>query len=159
MGKAAVLEKGGATLRTLEGQMAFLRIEPVSGICEGINPYVEPTPFELVTPEGVVVRSEGALGMARVAVKAGDGMLWVDYALPGPEGCPGLVLLQAEQPDLFRAGVDVKTLRAQSCRALLVEGMEGQPKVILNGEPLAEPIARFSNGQKTWYRVPIAPEN
>jgi len=155
MGTVELLEKGGATLRTLEGQMAFLRVEPISGTYEGINPFIDPTPFELTTPEGVVIRSEGALGLARVTVRPRENMLWVDYALPPPEGDPGIEKLQQERPQWFRPGVDVKAVRGQSARALLVTGANGPPKVILNGKPLEGPVAKFSVNGKTWFRIPI----
>ncbi len=111
MGQAEVLEKGGARLRTLPGQMAFLRVEPISGTYEGVNPFVEPTPFELHTPEGAVIRSEGPLGLARVTVRPREGRLWVDYALPTARSLRALEKFQRERPQFFRPGVDLREAR------------------------------------------------
>jgi len=155
MGTAEVLRKGGATLRTLEGQMAFLRVEPISGTYEGINPFIDPTPFELTTPEGAVVRSEGPLGLARVTVRPKENALWVDYALPPAEGDPGIEKLQHEQPHWFRPGVDVRRVRERSARALLVSGLGTAPVVVLNGEPLGGPFARATADGISWLRIPI----
>jgi len=155
MGKAARLEKAGATLKTVEGQMAFLKVEPISGTYVGINPFIDPTPFELCTPEGVVIRSDGPLGCGRVTVCPKENTLWVDYHLPPPEGERGVELLQQERPEFFRPGVDVKLARKQSARALLVGGMEQTPNVILNGRPLRGPFARLTVEGKTFLRIPI----
>ncbi len=99
MGRLPRLEKAGAVLETAAGQPALLRVEPVTGTYEGVNPFVDPTPFQLSTPEGVVVRSEGLLGMARIAVRPREQRLWVDYQLPPPEGVPALEQLQADGGD------------------------------------------------------------
>jgi len=169
MGKAALLRKGGAVLKTLEGQMAMLRIEPISGTYEGVNPFIDPQPFELRTPEGVVVRSEGPIGCSRITVRPRENKLWVDYHLPPPQGDCAVEQLQEEGSRgartgyvgeyalsrYFRPGVDVKEARAQSARALLVMGLDNPPKVILNGKPLEGPFAKFNAGEKTWFRIPI----
>ena len=172
MGKGPVLEKGGAVLRTVAGQPAMLRIEPISGTYEGVNPFIDPTPFELSTPEGVVVRSDGPLGCGRITVRPKDNALWVDYHLPPPEGDLGVELLQADarrglhggSPEyeaplsaFFRPGVDVRLARRQSARALLVAGLKERPTVYLNGQPLTAPLASFTAARRTWVRIPIAP--
>ena len=158
MGTAAVLTKGGVTLRTLEGQAAMLRVEPLSGTYKGINPFVEPTAFELTTPEGAVVMSEGPLGMARVTVRPKEGRLWVDYALLPPEGERGIERLQRERPHWFRPGTDVRAARGLSARALLVRGLGTQPTVVLNGGELAGPFAQSKVGGLSYVRVPILSE-
>ncbi len=99
MGRLPRLEKAGAVLETAAGQTALLRVEPVTGTYEGVNPFVDPTPFRLSTPEGAVVRSEGLLGLARIAVRPREQALWVDYRLPPPEGVPALEELQADGGD------------------------------------------------------------
>jgi len=168
-----VLTKGGAVLRTVAGQPAMLRIEPISGTYEGVNPFIDPTPFELSTPEGVVIRSDGPLGCGRITVRPNANTLWVDYHLPPAEGDLGVELLQADakkglhggHPDyeaplsrFFRPGVDVRLAREQSARALLVTGLRKSPTVYLNGQPSNGPLATFSAGDQTWYRIQIAPE-
>jgi hypothetical protein len=172
MGKAALLQKGGAVLRTLEGQMAMLRIEPISGTYEGVNPFIDPQPFELRTPEGVVIRSEGPIGCTRITVRPKENALWVDYHLPPPEGDRGAELLQedaraskrggaeveARLSHYFRPDVDLRNARAQSARALLVTGLEAPPKVVLNGKTLGLPCAKLTMNGAVWLRVPIVIE-
>jgi len=170
LGKSPVLTKGGAVLRTVAGQPAMLRVEPISGTYEGVNPFIDPTPFELATPQGVVIRSDGPLGCGRVTVQPEPNTQWVDYHLPPAEGDLGVELLQADakrglhggHPDyeaplskFFRPGVDVRLAREQSARALLVTGLQKPPTVYLNGEPLSTPLASFASGDRTWYRIPI----
>ena len=172
MGKAARLEKGGAVLSTAEGQMALLKVEPLSGTYVGINPFIDPTPFELRTPEGVVVRSEGPLGLARITVCPREDALWVDYCVPPPEGDRAVAQLQEEgnrgartgyageypMSRYFRPGVDVRQARRDSARALLVTGLEAPPKVVLNGMPLGRPCAKLTMDGAVWFRVPIVIE-
>lgn len=164
MGTAEVLEKGGARLRTTEGQMALLRIEPISRTTVGIHPFLEPTPFKLETPEGIVIQSEGPLGMARVTVQPGENTLRVDYALPPPDGVPGIEALWKAHPRWFARGegapkpqiTDPALARARAARALFVMGFDGPPTVTRNGAPLRDPLAAFTLNGRTWYRVPIA---
>lgn len=171
MGKAARLEKGGAVLEKLEGQMGLLRIEPMSGTYEGVNPFAEPQPFTLRTPEGMTVRAEGPLGCARVTVRPRENTLWVDYYLPAPEGDRALEMLQEDGRQGKIAGVypveqkisyylrpdyDVGNLRRDSARALLVSGVDREPTVSLNGQPLRGPFQRLSLEGKTWYRIVVA---
>jgi len=172
LGKTAELTKGGAVLRTVPGQVAMLRVEPLSGTYVAVNPFVDPTPLELTTPEGVVIRSEGPLGCGRITVCPKTNTLSVDYQLPPPEGDLGLELLQAdakkglhggpkewEAPlsQFFRADYDVANARKDSARALLVTGTKGAPTIILNGKPLADPVATLTRAGTTWYRIPMAP--
>ena len=156
MGTAPVLRKGGATLRTLGGQMALLRVEPISGTYVGINPFIDPTPFELSTPGGITVCSDGPLGMGRVLVRPEENLLEVDYALPPPAGSPGIEELQEKQPHRFRPDVDVSKVRAQSARALRVSGFDEPPRVVLNGEELPGPFPRHRINGVSCIRVQIA---
>ncbi len=158
MGKAARLEKGGAVLEKREGQMGLLRVEPVTGTYEGVNPFPDPMPFELRTPEGMVVRAEGLFGCGRVTVRPKEGRLWVDYALPPPTGAPGEAQLQARLPELYAPGQDVVATQRRAARALLVSGLPQAPTVVLNGSPALEPLARFESGGRVWWRVPIVSE-
>jgi len=157
MGKLPLLEKGGAVLRTAEGQTAILKIEPITKTTVGINPFVDPTPFELTTPEGVIVKSDGPLGIARVTVQPMAGKLTVDYRLPPPGGDKGLELLQAGRGTkrFFRKGVDITKARQQSARALLITGQKGNLSVTLNGNPLDGPFQTVSRAGRTWVRIPI----
>ncbi|MBT4822614.1 MAG: hypothetical protein HN742_15880 [Lentisphaerae bacterium] len=163
LGKGEILEKGGAVLRTVVGQPAMLRIEPISGTYEGVNPFIDPTSFELSTPEGAVVRSEGPLGCGRITIRPKENTLWVDYHLPPPEGDLGVELLQADarkglhggHPDyeaplsrFFRPGVDVRLARKQSSRALLVAGLSQPPTVYLNKQALSGPFQTISDGKQ-----------
>jgi len=155
MGKASRLEKGGAVLETVEGQTALLRVEPISKTYEGANPFVDPTPFRLRTPEGVIVQSEGPLGCGRVTIQPGQGRLWVDYHLPPPIGDTGAEWLQKHRPKYFRPGADVSQARRLAARALLVEGPAKAPQVILNGTELPGPFARTTVNGRTVWRIPI----
>jgi hypothetical protein len=157
MGTAPVLHKGGATLTTLDGQMAFLRVEPISGVYQGIQPFIEPTPFKLTTPEGVSVQSDGPLGMARVAICPGERRLTVDYALLPAEGDRGVEKLQRRGAGWFRGGFDVKTARGNSSRHLLAHGFDAPPTVILNGRELKAPFVQRNIGGETVYEIPVAP--
>ena len=172
MGKGPELRKGGAVLRTVAGQPAMLRIEPISDTYEGVNPFIDPTPFDLSTPEGVIIRSDGPIGCARVTVRPKQNTVWVDYYLPPPEGDAGVELLQADarkglhggHPDyeaplsaFFRPDVDVRLARRESARALLVTGLSTTPTVYVNDQAVPPPFASASAAGRTWIRVPIAP--
>jgi len=158
MGRAARLEKGGAVLEKAEGQMALLRVEPVTGTYEAMNPFPDPLPMELRTPEGMVVRGEGPLGCGRITVRPREGKMWVDYQLPRTIGALGEERLQSQSPGFYPAGVDIREARRRSARAVLVCGLSEAPTVVLNGAPLTEPLARFEVGGRTWWRVPIVRE-
>jgi len=162
MGTAARLEKAGAVLETADGQMALLKVEPITGTYEAINPFIDPTPFQLTMPEGGVVRSDGPLGCARVTARPQAGKLWIDYHLPGPEGAPGVEKLQEESRTtapwmqrFFREGVDVRQAREASARSLLATGIGAAPDVELNGTPLPGPFASVEIDGKRWLRIPI----
>ncbi len=171
MGKGPRLEKGGAVLEKPEKQMALLRVEPISGTYEAINPFAEPQPFTLRMPEGMTVRSEGPIGCARITARPQEDTLWVDYYLPPPGGDRALEMLQedARQGKIagvypveqklsyyFRPDYDVRNMRRDSARAILVSGVDKEPTVILNGERLSGPFQKLSLEGKSWYRIIIA---
>jgi len=173
MGSCARLEKNGAVLETVAGQRALLKVEPVSKTTVGINPFIDPTPFRLTTAEGIVVKADGPLGCGRVTVRPTVNTLEVDYHLPPAAGDRGVEILQADAKagkhgglpqyeskltKYFRPGVDVTRARRDSARAVLVTGFQGQPKVVLNGQPLPGPFEKMTSGGKTWYRIPIVIE-
>jgi hypothetical protein len=156
MGKAEVLEKGGARLRTLAGQMALLRVDALSGTYEGINPFAEPTPFELETPEGAVVRSEGPLSLARVTIRPGERRLWVDHARPTARSARALEKLQQERPEFFpRADVRMRDVAGQAARALLVRGLGEAPTVVVNDQALPGPFQRVTVDGVEYLRIPL----
>jgi len=167
-------EKAGATLDTLAGQSAMLKVEPVSGTYVAINPVVDPVPLELATPEGAIVRAEGQFGCGRILVRPAESLLQVDHYLPPPGGELGAARLQDdaaegqhagpaewEEPLLrfMRPGFDVRTAREQTARALLVTGMAEPLRVVLNGEALTGALQRVEADGRTWLRVPIAPQD
>ncbi|MFP4028179.1 MAG: hypothetical protein ACLFWL_10340 [Candidatus Brocadiia bacterium] len=171
MGKATRLEKGGAVLETAEGQPALLRVEPVSGIYEAVNPLVDPTPFRLTVPGGIEILSEGSLGCGRITVQPSENTLWIDYRLPPPGGDAGAELLQVGaragehagvykvEPYLkkfFREGIEVTHARETSARHLLVQTEGERPRVFVNGRQLEGVLARIEVDGEFWYRVPIA---
>jgi len=173
LGRAARLEKNGAVLETVAGQMAMLRVEPINKITEAVHPFIDPTPLRLTTPEGIVVKAEGPIGCCRITVLSKSRTLEVDYYLPAAEGALGVQRLQADaragkhggSPEweaklstFFRPGVDVTRARQDSARTLLVTGFGGLPTVLLNGQPLNRPLTEWKIGGKTWYRVPVVAE-
>jgi len=165
MGTAARLETGGAVLETAKGQMALLKIDAVTGTYEAINPFIDPTPLQLTTPEGAALRSDGPIGCARITVRPKESKLWVDYHIPGPNGAPGVEKLQEESRTtatwfarFFREGIDVRQARDQSTRVLLVAGLTDEPAIVLNGEPLSGPFPAVARDGRRWLRVPIVRE-
>ncbi len=165
LGTAARLEKGGALLETAEGQMALLKIEPVTGTYTAVNPFVDPTPLRLRTPEGAELKTDGPASMARIHFRPRENKLWIDYCIPPPEGDKAVEMLFAESRTThpwyqryFREGVDVTKAHEQSARRLLVTGIEDRPVVVLNGAPLAGPFEKVMAEGKTWFRIPIVAE-
>jgi len=172
LGNAARLEKGGAVLKTREGQMAMLRIEPISGTYEAVNPFTDPQTLELTTPEGVAIRSDGPFGCGRITVRPKENRLWIDHCLPPESGDPGVKLLQEAakrgkdagsgfeiaMSRIMRGSPDVLEAQRVSARALLVKGMREQPTVALNGSPLTGLFASVQRDGASWWRIPIAGE-
>jgi len=163
MGTAPRLEKGGAVLETAEGQMALLKIEPITRTYRAINPFVDPTPLLLTTSEGAVLRSDGPIGCARITVRPNERKVWVDYHIPDPAGAPGVELLQEESRTtatwlkrFFRDGVDVRQAHEQSARFLLVAGLGDAPVVELNGKLLPGPFPGVSRAGQRWLQIRIA---
>ena len=162
LGTAARLEKAGAVLETAKGQMALLKVERVTGTYTAINPFVDPTPLRLTTPEGAVLKTDGPAGMARIHFRTNESKLWIDYRIPPLEGDKAVEMLFKESQTThpwyqryFREGVDVTKAHQQSARFLLVTGIEDQPIVILNGEPLPGPFKTVTAEGETWFRIPI----
>jgi hypothetical protein len=94
--------------------------------------------------------------MGRVTVCPRDGTLAVDYVLPPAHGVPSLEKLQKEQGRFFRPGVDLRNIRRDAARTLLVRGLVAEPKLTLNGAPVPGPFTRLTLDGVTWWRVPIA---
>lgn len=112
-GKSGRLEKNGAVLTMEPGRTGYLQTEPVSGTFIGYNPLPNLSEWSLSVPNGVEVRADGKLGLARITIRPADGMLDID---------------QAYKPDQLEAeGV---------ARRLLVFGLKAAPDVTLNGKPL-----------------------
>ena len=169
MGKAERLTKRGAVLTSRPGQMSLLRVEPMSGTYEAVNPFTDPQPFELTTPEGVTIRSDGPFGCGRVTVRPGQSKLWVDYCLPPHGGDPGVLQLQeaakrgvtqkkgfdAGMVRIMRGSPPAREARRASAHVLLVKGVQGQPTVALNGERLPGPFESVQKDGAPWLRVPI----
>ena len=172
MGRGGRLEKSGAILRTSPGQMTLLKTDPAAGVYRGINPFIDPIDFELTTPEGIVVKADGQLGLARVTVEVVAGRLRVDAAVPPASGDVGAEWLQDEvrrgvsaqgfayntrQLDWFyRPGMDVRNAHRDSARFLLVRGMASPPALVLNGCEATGPFATVEQDGQTWWRLRIA---
>jgi hypothetical protein len=171
LGTAERLEKAGAVLETVQGQPALLRVEPISGRYEAVNPFIDPTPLTFRLPGGMTVRSEGPIGLCRITARPEKNQITVDYHLPPPEGDLGVELLKRDaeagqhagvyevEPFIrrfFRKGVDIEGARAASARTLLVSSETGPPTVTLNGKKLSGSFQRTDVDGQTWYRVPVA---
>ena len=78
-GTTGKLEKNGATVISEPGRMAYLLTEPKSGTFMGLNPYSDPTFWQMSLPGGVDVKADGRLGMARIIVRPGENKIWIDY--------------------------------------------------------------------------------
>jgi len=163
LGTAARLEKAGAVLETAKGQMALLKVERVTGTYTAINPFIDPTPLRLTSPDGAALKTDGASGMARIHFRPNECKLWIDYRIPPPEGDKAVEMLFEESQTThpwyrryFREGVDVTKAHQQSARFLLVTGIDGQPTVVLNSEPLPGPFTSVTAEGTTWFRIPIA---
>jgi hypothetical protein len=155
LGTAAQLGKGGATLRSAAGQKAFLRIDPVASIYEAVNPFIDPQPFELRTPQGVTLRSDGPFGLGRIVVQPATNGIWIDHRLPPQSGDPAEVWVQSNHPQFIPEGVDVATAGERAAKSLLATGLGGEPTVILNGTSLPGPFARETHDGTTWLRIPL----
>ncbi|MGA2616899.1 MAG: hypothetical protein ABSF26_04760 [Thermoguttaceae bacterium] len=110
-GSTGRLQKGGATLTSSPGLMAYLQTEPITGTYAGFNPLPDPNYFNLAVPGGVVVRADGKLGIARVVVRPKENKVWIDHGLRDDQHGP-------EMAD-----------------CLLLFGLQGEPVVELNGRP------------------------
>jgi len=170
LSRTGLAEKAGVTLRTMAGQPAMLKVEPISGTWEAANPFIDPVPLELTTPEGVIVRSEGDFGCGRITLRPSENWLRVDYQLPPPEGDLGVEKLQEDAGMGLHAGpaewesplgrflrphFDVREARAQSARSLLVTGMRSPLRYFLNGERLTVGADTVHEQGRTWVRVPL----
>ncbi|OPZ86262.1 MAG: hypothetical protein BWY76_01029 [bacterium ADurb.Bin429] len=94
--------------------------------------------------------------MGRVTVCPKDNTLAVDYVLPPAAGVPALEQLRKERGRYFRPGTDLTTIRRDAARALLVRGFLAEPKLVLNGTPVAGPFTKMAVDGVIWWRVPIA---
>ncbi len=173
LGTSGRLEKAGATLETMPGQSVMLKVEPISGTYIAINPFVDPVPMTLTTPEGVTVRADGQLGCGRICVRPEESLLKVDYHLPPAGGGMGLSRLQEdaergehagpaewEEPlvRFMRPDFDVREARELSARSLLLSGMNEPVRFVLNGESVIAVLEAVQVDGREWLRVPIAPE-
>ena len=126
-GSSGHLEKNGAALRCESGRMAYLQTEPISGTYAGFNPLPDLTFWSLSLPGDVSVKTDGRVGLLRVAVCPRENKVWFDYGL---------------KPD--QQGVELAT-------ALLVFGMKTAPTFVRNGKPVTEkPAAVTIDGQTAW---------
>lgn len=128
-GTTGHLEKNSATLTSEPGHMTYLLTEPGSGTYMGLNPFSDPTFWEMNTPGGIGVKADGRLGMTRVIVRPKENSIWVDYD----------AMTNATRPDM--------------ATSLLVFGLKIPPVVELNGQALqANP--QLIEG-KTAYVIPL----
>lgn len=131
MGTTGSIEKNGATLTCEPGVMAFVQTEPISGTYAGWNPLPDPTCWSFATPDGVTVKADGRLGLARIIVRPKENKLWLDYGVKDDQHTP-----------------DMAT-------ALLVFGLKGAPTVERNGKPCTEKFASVTLDGKTAWVIPL----
>jgi hypothetical protein len=108
-GDAVTIEKGGAVLKGEQGRMKFLQMEPKSGTFVAWNPLPDLARFSFAV-DGINIRADGRLGMARVAVNPRTRRVEVSHAWR--EG-------QDQEPD--------------AASALILTGFATAPTVELNG--------------------------
>jgi hypothetical protein len=128
-GKSGRLTKNGATLTTDLGVVTYLRTDPKSGHYMAWNPTPTPTKLEFSAPDGVTIRADGKLGLAKLVVRPKDKTLWIDEA---PK--PG-------QEDL--------------AESILVAGLGDEPQVVLNGKALKTNLSVKTLNGKTYQVVPL----
>ena len=109
--------------------MAYLLTEPKSGTYMGLNPFSDPTFWEMTTPEGLQIKANGRLGMARVTARPKEGKIWIDYD----------------------AGVQASRMDIAS--SLLVFGAKSLPIVELNGSVIK--VESQQIGDQTAYVIPL----
>jgi hypothetical protein len=80
-GTSGLLTKNGAQLRCEPAHMAYLQTEPQSGTYAGFNPFSDPAYWELSASDGLQVRADGRLGMARITVVPGRNTVEVAYGV------------------------------------------------------------------------------
>lgn len=135
-GRAEVLEKNGARLRTEKGIMAYLQTEPRSGTYVAFNPLPDLTPFSLDVPGGVQVRTDGRVGITRVMVRPSENRVRIDHALK----------------DEQKTGKNV-------AKAFFLLGLEPRPVIDFNGRRLTgADIGEITVDGRTACYVPLVEE-
>jgi hypothetical protein len=113
-GSTGRLEKNGAILESEPGYRTYLLSEPAGGVVTAYNPVPDPLFLRLTTPDGVTVRADGRLGLARIEVHPGGQRILIDHQLK-PE----------------------QAARADMAAAVVIGGVQEEPEILLNGTPLA----------------------
>ena len=131
-GTTGHLEKNGAVLEMEPGRTGYLITEPVTGTYVGYNPLPDLSAWTLRVPGNVEVRADGKLGLARVALRAATGQLWVDQAYKAD---------QISEPGL--------------ARQLLVFGLTKPPTVTLNGKRADRPAQSITVEGRSAYAIPL----
>jgi hypothetical protein len=129
-GDAATIEKAGAVLKGEQGRMKFLQIEPKSGTFVAWNPLPDLARFSFAV-DGISVRADGRLGMARVAVNPRNRSVEIDHAWQ-----------EGQNEDPGRAS------------ALILTGFASPPTVKFNGV-VAKKLATEVIDNRLAYIVPL----
>ena len=124
------LEKGGATLLSEYGHMAFLQHEPLSGTFAASNPLPDAQYWALQLPDGVEAQADGRVGLLRLTINPKTNAVTVDY------------------------GVKPGATTTQMAGALLLFGLPAAPAVILNDEKQPAP-AQQRIGERLAYVLPL----
>jgi hypothetical protein len=133
-GSTGRLEKNGAVLEFEPGRKGYLWTEPITGTYMGYNPLPDLSDWSLSVPGGVQVKADGKLGLARIAVRASERKLWVDYAYTADQ----------------RGKENV-------AERLLVFGLSAPPEVKMNGRLLEGSFKVETVKGHSAYAIPLDP--
>ncbi|MFP4027381.1 MAG: hypothetical protein ACLFWL_06280 [Candidatus Brocadiia bacterium] len=125
-GRTGELEKNGARLTTADDRHAYLLASPVSDLYVAYNPTPHRQPWRLTLPEGAELRTDGEVGLLRVAVRREVNGVWVDHVNEE----------EAEQ--------------SGGAKGLMLFGFAERPDVELNGRSV-QPETRMIDGREAYY--------
>ncbi len=131
LGRKGKLEKNGAVLTMEPDQMGYIVTEPKTGTYMAANPLPDATWFRFEVKDGPTIEADGRIGLGFFTVQPTAGKLDILYGIHPTQPAEGL----------------------GSC--LVVSGMAKKPEVVLNGSPLAKPVAALKIGGKDAWIIPL----
>ncbi len=128
------LEKGGAVIERETAKVPMLlQTFPKQGIYVAMNPVPGYLSYRFTTPDGVRIVADGRCSMGRWAVK-GKGELDLRY----------VAFENQHSPEM-----------AERATCLFVTGMDGQPKVKLNGQDVSATVKAWQQAGVNGWLVPL----